>query len=173
MKLVTFGKWFIVISFLSAGISLAQTATAPSAGDGSSGNPYQIASLENLYWITATDAVVPSPTQATRWTKYYIQTANINASASSGWDSGNGWTPIGNNGTRFTGNYNGGGFTIDSIYINRAGSDYQGMFGYVQSGTVQNLGVTNVRTSGNNYVGGLVGYTASGSIKLFSKNIRS
>jgi hypothetical protein len=30
----------------------AQTAILPS-GDGSESNPYQIASLENLYWITA------------------------------------------------------------------------------------------------------------------------
>lgn len=31
----------------------AQTATAPSVGDGTLGNPYRIATLENLYWIAA------------------------------------------------------------------------------------------------------------------------
>ncbi len=41
--------------FLSLSIVVklfAQTAVAPSAGDGTSGNPYQIATWENLYWIT-------------------------------------------------------------------------------------------------------------------------
>lgn len=63
----------------------AQTATAPLLGDGSSGNPYQIANLENLYWIAASDAIVPSPTQATRWAAYYIQTADFDASDTETW----------------------------------------------------------------------------------------
>ncbi len=57
-----------------------------SPGSGSSGNPYQAATLNNLYWLTQNSA---------DWGKHYIQTANIDATATSGWDGGNGFTPIG------------------------------------------------------------------------------
>ena len=51
----------------------AQTAVPPALGNGTSGNPYQISSLENLYWIAADNSVVPNPTQASRWSSAYIQ----------------------------------------------------------------------------------------------------
>jgi hypothetical protein len=38
----------ISLIFLSVAL-IAQTATPPATGDGSSSNPYQIATLENLY----------------------------------------------------------------------------------------------------------------------------
>ncbi len=93
----------LLLAFFCISMMMAQTATAPSAGTGTYVSPYQIATLENLYWLTASDVIVPSPTQAVRWGSYYIQTANIDASASSGWDAGAGWTPIGNNTTKFMG----------------------------------------------------------------------
>src|SRR3989339_262366 len=104
----------LIVLFLTQTLR-AQTATAPTAGDGTSGSPYQIASLENLYWIAS---------DVTRWDKYYIQTANIDASSTSTWftnGSGGyyGWIPIGNTATKFTGTYNGNGKTISGIYINR------------------------------------------------------
>ncbi len=60
---------FLTIFFLTLTTpALAQTATAPAAGDGLPGNPYQIASLENLYWIAEDPG---------RWDKHYIQTEDI------------------------------------------------------------------------------------------------
>jgi len=138
---------------------LAQTATLPS-GDGSSGNPYLIATLENLYWITA-DSV--------RWSEglHYVQTANIDASATSTWVDGDnkGWSPIGTDITRFSGTYNGRDFTISNLYIDRTSAvwiqnSYLGLFGYTTSTAIlQNINLVNVeiKTSGSS-VGGLVGY---------------
>ena len=100
-------RYFYLLFFPIA--LIAQTATAPSSGDGSSGDPYQIATLNNLYWITQNSG---------EWDAYYIQTANIDASSSSSWDSNAGFTPIGNSGTRFTGSYNGDGHTISNLFIN-------------------------------------------------------
>jgi len=137
----------------------AQTAIAPSAGDGSSGSPYQIANLENLYWIAQ---------NSSSWNKYFIQTADINASATSGWGNG-GWTPIGypaygtNAAMPFTGSYDGQGHTIDGLTINRTLSDIefavgQGLLGYVSGATIQNLGNINISmTLTNGSAGGLVG----------------
>ncbi|PTN32228.1 GLUG motif-containing protein [Desulfonatronum sp. SC1] len=141
------------------GTALAQTATAPAAGDGSPGNPYQIATLENLYWIAAPDAVVPLPNRAARWAAHYIQTADIDASATSGWDGGAGWTPIGGQfpAPYFTGTYDGGGYTISGLFINRPGSDFQGLFGFAENATIKNLGLIGVNITGANNVGGLVG----------------
>ena len=87
----------------------AQTSTAPS-GTGTSGDPYLISTLNNLYWVTQT---------STSWTgKYFKQTADIDASSTSSWDSGKGFLPIGNSTTSFTGNYDGGNCQITSLYIN-------------------------------------------------------
>ncbi len=126
----------------------AQTPTAPSVGNGDPGTPYEIATINNLYWISQ---------NSTEWSKHYIQTADIDASASSGWDGGSGWMPIGNATTQFTGSYNGQGFTINGLYINRSGSNFIGLFGYLSGGAISNLGVTNVDITGANYVGALVG----------------
>jgi hypothetical protein len=124
-----------------------QTATAPAAGDGTSENPYQIASLENLYWISQ---------YSTEWSKYYIQTADIDASATSGW-SGGGWTPIGSGATPyFSGSYNGQGHTISGLYILRS-VQFQGLFGKTSGATIQNLGVTAVFVQAPSYIGGLIG----------------
>ncbi len=132
----------------------AQTATTPSAGDGSAGNPYQIASMENLYWITA---------DASRWAYHYIQTADIDAAVTSGWESGNGWTPIGNiAGTPFSGSYDGQGHTISNLSISRSGTDGQGLFGYIRNDSeppiIQNVRVLNVNITGRDQVGGLAAY---------------
>ncbi len=139
----------------------AQTATAPSAGDGSLGNPYEIAIWENLYWISQ---------NSTEWNKHYIQTVDIDLSTASpaitGWDSNQGWTPIGNATTQFTGSYNGQGFTINGLYINRSGSNYIGLFGVTNSNsTISNLGVTNVDVTGNDAVSGLLGQNSNSTVQ--------
>jgi hypothetical protein len=124
------------------------TSTAPSAGDGTSGNPYQIATLENLCWVSQT---------ATVWTgKYFIQTADIDASITSTWPFGGGFSPIGNITNNFAGNYNGQNHSIDGLTINR--SSYLGLFGYVNGAVISNIGLTNATINGSQYLGGLAGY---------------
>ncbi len=152
-------RYFYLLFFPIA--LIAQTATAPSSGDGSSGDPYQIATLNNLYWITQNSG---------EWDAYYIQTANIDASSSSSWDSNAGFTPIGNSSTRFTGSYDGDGYTIDSLFINRS-TQYIGMFGHIgvdanSATTIQNLGLTNVSITGTDNVGALVGYKRVGMLTV-------
>ncbi len=163
----------LIIIFLSCFIYskiFSQGAVAPSAGEGTSGSPYEIATWQNLYWISASDALVPTPNQATRWAAYYKQTADINfadaSPAITTWDVNKGWTPIGNVYPQpaFTGNYNGQGFTISNLYINRSITDYLSLFGYLIGGTIKNVGLVNVTITGRDYVGGLVGVVSSGSV---------
>ena len=143
----------LLVLFVSAN-SFSQTATLPS-GSGTSGSPYQIDSLANLYWITQ---------NASSWGSYFVQTANIDASSDASWDSDQGFTPIGNSTTNFTGTYDGGGHTITGLYINRNSSYYVGLFGYASEATIKNLGVINVNITGHVGVGGLVGNNTYGSV---------
>jgi hypothetical protein len=155
MKLRHFVVTAYIFQLFAPSNSVSQTATAPSSGDGTSGDPYQIATLDNLYWITQNSA---------EWGKYYIQTANIDASSTSGWDSGSGFSPIGSNSTSFTGSYDGGGYTISGLYISRSSTDYIGMFGFISNATVKNITLTGINFSGNSLVGAIVGFsTGSGS----------
>jgi len=138
----------------------ATNVKAPTAGDGSQANPYQIATLENLYWLAS---------DPTLWEQYlyYAQAADINASKTQWRGDGEGWIPIGNPALHFMGTYKGGGHIIDSLFISRPKNDYQGFFGDFEfSVGIDNLGVTNVNITGDDYVGGLSGSaTQSSSMK--------
>lgn len=90
--------------------------------------------------------------------------ANIVLNNTAGWENwgnyppANTWKPIGTStdGFRFSGTFDGNGYTISGIYINNS-DNYQGLFGYV-SGTIKNIGVVNAYIKGGSYTGGLVGY---------------
>ncbi|MCX9158562.1 filamentous hemagglutinin N-terminal domain-containing protein, partial [Niveibacterium sp. 24ML] len=88
----------------------------------------------------------------------YVLGANIDASATSGWNGGAGFNPIGNSANRFTGRFDGLGHTISGLTIKRASTACIGLFGYTGSGaSIANLGLTDVRVQGSAYVGGLAG----------------
>jgi len=81
------------------------------------------------------------------------------------YNEGAGWEPIGNSITNFSGVYNGDGHTISNLYINRSSTDHVGLFGYSGGGSeISNLGVIDVNITGNNIVGGLVGFCFGGNI---------
>ncbi len=149
----------IAVLFISTH-GYTQTAAAPS-GSGTSEDPYLISTLNNLYWISQTSA---------SWSSgiYFKQTADIDASATSSWDSGAGWTPIGNSNITFNGSYDGQNYIIDNLYISRSGTNYQGLFGLTGSGaTIQNLGLKNENLTGNYYTGGLVGWNGGTISKCY------
>ena len=133
----------------------SQTATAPTAGDGTSGNPYQIATLNNLYWIAS---------NTVNWDKHYIQTADIDASETENWFNGLGWSPIGNGSVNFTGTYNGSGYRIIGLSISRPDQDYVGLFGCIYATPVfkstinlKNIILTGGSIRGKDYTGFLTG----------------
>jgi hypothetical protein len=142
--------------------AFSQTAAVPS-GDGTLATPYQIASLANLYWLAEQ---VNAGTDYTG--KYFRQEVPIDATVTSTWfpnGSGGyfGWTPIGSV-TKFSGHYDGDGYTITGLYINRPGTGNVGLFGYIghttndtDATTIKNLGVINATVNGARGTGALVG----------------
>ncbi len=137
-----------------------------SGGDGTSGDPYQIATTADIIELSNTSA---------DWSAYFIQTADIAFNADEtqvDWDgdgspdgSGtSGFSPIGNSSTNFTGSYNGQNHTIENLYINRPTSAYVGLFGYIDGTIIENLGATNVNITGQSKVGGLVGRSFNSQI---------
>jgi PKD repeat protein len=143
-------------------VKVQPVATAPAIGNGTIGNPYQITTLENLYWIRAN----PSS-----WTKYFIQTQDIDASTTSDWCTG-GWLPIGiaweNSQTEikvFSGSYDGQGHTISGLHITQSTTVAYGLFGMTRGAVIKSLGITNVEISEvTDCVGALVGYASGVSI---------
>ena len=75
------------------------------------------------------------------------------------------WMPIGTSGHPFNGFFEGWGHSISELSINAGSSDYQGLFGYVDGGSIHDVAVTGSGSvTGGSYVGGICGYLASGEI---------
>jgi len=79
------------------------------------------------------------------------------------WNEGNGWEPIGNSSSLvFQAIFNGNGYQIRNLYIDRISTDYVGLFGFIsgESAQLRNVGLTGelTRVVGDDHVGGLVGY---------------
>jgi len=76
------------------------------------------------------------------------------------WFSGySGFEPIGG----FGGSFDGQGFKIKNLYINRPSSVMVGLFSSI-SGSVSSLGVVNANITGSQYVGAITGYLGGGRI---------
>ena len=92
------------------------------------------------------------------------------------YDDVNGWIPIGANlgNNQFGGSFDGAGFTLTNLYMNRPTRDDLGLFGYfdlrvrpnggVAIPKVLNLKLENVNIIGGSNVGALVGLVSAGSI---------
>jgi uncharacterized repeat protein (TIGR02543 family) len=82
-------------------------------------------------------------------------------------NGGTGWEPIGASDDGFTGNFNGQGYEMRDLFLNRPDQDYVGLFAYVSwtrpidnVGLIENVGVVNARVTGYYRVGVLVGDNA-------------
>mgnify|MGYP001002077618 CR=1 FL=1 len=132
-----------------------KTGPAPefAGGDGTDGNPYQVATAEHLNNVR------------NHLSAHFVQTADIDlttylAEGGAGYNSGAGWEPIGTD-SAFTGNFNGNGKKISNLKIDR--SSLIGLFGQ-NEGVIRNVSLIGVEVSGTTYVGGLVGYNYQGAV---------
>ena len=155
---------------------------AATKGEGTAENPFRIYNIEQLQAI---DGVAPagivSSVQAVeaatlfgvadeeRLSRHYVLANDIDATATRNWNDGAGFDPIGEYGDEealanrsFTGVFNGGGYSVRGLRINRPDISGVGLFA-VHGGIVASVGVVDARIVGSRLVGGLVGYN-TGSI---------
>ncbi|MCK4529910.1 MAG: choice-of-anchor D domain-containing protein, partial [Candidatus Marinimicrobia bacterium] len=111
-------------------------------GSGTEGDPFIIATYDDLLELSA---------MTHDWGKFFVQTANIDAEVTDSLNFGDhdvnlltsevamGFSPIGDSPTMgnrqrvaFSGNYDGGSYTISDLYINRPFERFIGLFGYVK-----------------------------------------
>ncbi|MFA7056874.1 MAG: GLUG motif-containing protein [Candidatus Cloacimonadales bacterium] len=127
-------------------------------GNGSPETPYQIANLNDLAILSWYSTLRAS---------HFIQTADIDASATEQWNEEygvfRGFRPIGmglGDGIVriFLGSYNGNGYEISNLYSNWPGNSAIGLFGEIENANLSNITLVDVEIIGIQLVGGLVGY---------------
>ncbi len=116
-------------------------------GQGTEAEPYLIETLVGLQTMNqALDA-------------NFSLEADIDASETQIWYGGSGFNPIGHGVSGFAGSFNGNGYTISDLYINRPTETFVGLFGYTEtSSEILNVELMDADVSGEQRAGGLVGY---------------
>ncbi len=121
-------------------------------GTGTLANPFQICSCTMLQ--NAANYLLSN----------YTLISNIDCSDTINWNSGLGFYPIGNWTDSYIGVFDGKGFNITNLYINRPTQSYVALFGSVRNTSyIQNLNLLNVNITGNATSGLVYGFSNSGS----------
>ncbi|NLM16135.1 MAG: Ig-like domain-containing protein [Candidatus Riflebacteria bacterium] len=142
-------------------VTFSFVVTMFGGGSGSITDPYIV---RNVYHI---DNI-----RAGYLDKHYKQTANIDLSTHlAEYYQDDGWLPIGDDKTPFSGSYNGLNRSVTGLWIKRKSDSYVGLFGKIYEGAVENLNVvipSGAEILGYSNVGGiaglLVGERAKGKI---------
>lgn len=122
------------------------------SGAGTPGDPYIITTCVQLQEMDDARSA------------HYKLGNDINCSATSTWNSGNGFIPIGASyAAPFTGSFDGAGHTISKLFMNRTGYFFAGLFGLTQA-DISNVALVEVDLRSDQTAGGLVAYLNSGSV---------
>jgi len=130
---------------LATGVAHAFTG----AGAGIEGDPYIITTVDQLQEMQdELDAC-------------YELGNNINCAATTAWNAGAGFEPVGLSPDAFTGTLDGNNNKLVGLFINRPDISFGvGLFGFIDDGCeLINIGLENVQISGDRGTGGLVGGT--------------
>lgn len=143
------------------------TAQNYSGGLGTEANPYRISDIIDLIYLSS---------HSSDWNKHFIQISDIDAQKTSIINYGNhdndpsspnqamGFSPIGNALSMFSGTYNGDGYGIYNLNINRPQQEYIGLFGYTNFATLSNINLFDCIIAGGKSTGSLVGKNGASSI---------
>lgn len=171
-------KFILATALMICYTAASAVGTQPSLGDGTTTNPYQIATKDNLLWFA--DHVNQGNVTACA-----ILTADI--TINTGVLDGNGnlnggkyetWTPIGswddNYAKGYRGEFNGDGHTISGLYFNDETRSAVGLFGMANGSTtdfsptstdrarIHDVGIKDSYFHGKTHVGGICGDFANG-----------
>lgn len=124
-----------------------------SGGTGEPNDPYIIATAEDMNAIGA---------DSNDWGKHFLLVAGINLADYAGTQ----FNIIGNSATKFTGVFDGNGYTISNFTYSSTGMSYTGIFGYVDDANaeIRDLGLIRPIVDAGERVGSLVGQLRDGTI---------
>jgi len=150
---------------------------AYTAQQGSDGALINYTVINSLGAQTDANSSTPPPvptlqSMATNTEGNFVLGSNIDASGTSSWNGGAGFTPIGNpTSSNFTGQLDGLGHTISNLFVSQPGASNMGLFGMIgynysvnNSGVVRNLTLSGANIAGSNQVGALAGAISGGAV---------
>lgn len=153
-RLALFTAAFVICGIPPTTIGKIKVAQAESnvtlVGDGTVYNPYLIGSKAELN--TFRDITVGENGQTRNNSACARLTANIDLQGS----SSDPWKMIGTYDISYSGTFDGAGYTVSGVYINKPSTSYIGFFALLTNATVKNLTVSG-SIIGARYVGGIVG----------------
>ena len=136
--------------------SITQTFTVYQNGTGTKEDPFLISTVEELNSIRNNLSM-------------HFRLANNLDLGVAPWNEGEGWEPIGKEyNNSFTGSFDGNGFTISNLFIDRPDQDFVGLFGYyvpfIEYDSLKNITIDNADITGKYSVGAIVGVSEVGNI---------
>ena len=124
-------------------------------GTGTVADPFRISTLEDLRTLSENDEY---------WDDHFILANDIDATDTRNWNvvdnNAMGFSPIGNRTSfdnPFTGSFDGQGYAISNLYINRGFDLFVGFFGRTDGATIESLGLEDCNVRGSSDTGGLIG----------------
>jgi hypothetical protein len=125
-----------------------------SSGSGTQADPYLIDTLADLQCVDK---------DTTTLSAHYRLANDIDASETNTWNNGDGFDPIGDATTPFSGSFDGFGHHISNLFIDRGSEARVGLFGQIETSFfVDNIGLEDVDITGGDYTGGFVGRLGGG-----------
>jgi len=152
----------LAVALLAVGAGTAAAdapdcSTVTYAGSGTSASPYEISNVDELQCMG-------NASNPTLLSDNFVLVNNIDATGTDTWNGGDGFIPVGNSSSSFDGNFDGVGYTVSDLYVDRPSTDDVGLFGIVGSpGTVANVSLRNLSVTADDEAGGLVG-TLDGTV---------
>lgn len=143
-------NWFLMMTLILATLSLGVSSawSFSGLGAGTPTDPYLITTVTELQEIS--DA--PSA--------HYALGNDIDAATTANWNGGQGFKPV-----RLTsGAFEGRGFSITGLHINRPTENNIGLFGTLFDSTIRDVDLVDAAVSGSSYVGALLGLSDSSQI---------
>ncbi len=127
-------------------------------GSGSDSDPYVITDVTELQ-------AVNGDLEAS-----YTLGSDVDASATSNWNDGKGFDPLGTWEQSFTGSFDGGAYVVTGLTIERPDRDNTGLFFEIPEGTtVERVGLEGLTVTGKRYTGGLAGLNAGQVSQCFTR----
>lgn len=157
--LIFTGGVLLARPYLARAVGVTPSVANGMTGDGSLFSPYLVENCQNLQDMTMALGA------------NYRLANNIDCSATSSWNSGAGFIPVGNSDNFFSGSLDGRNHTISDITINNSQGEYRetGLFGWINGASVLNLRIADAIILGNaslysSSIGGLAGISRGDSI---------